>query len=50
MQFKAAVLHQPMMPLVMENVTLMSLQPDDVLVRLQASGLYHTYLEVINGD
>ena len=50
MQFKGAVLHQPMMPLVMENVTLMSLQPDDVLVRLQTSGLYHTYLEVINGD
>jgi S-(hydroxymethyl)glutathione dehydrogenase/alcohol dehydrogenase len=50
MQFKAAVLHQSKMPLVMETVTLMSLQPDDVLVRLQASGLCHTDWEVMNGD
>lgn len=50
MQFKAAVLHSTRTPLSIETVTLCPLQAGDVLVRLQASGLCHTDLEVMEGD
>jgi S-(hydroxymethyl)glutathione dehydrogenase/alcohol dehydrogenase len=50
MQFQAAVLHSVRTPLSIETVTLRGLQPSDVLVRLEASGLCHTDLEVIEGD
>jgi len=47
--FRAAVLHEVGRPLVVERVTLGPLGPHDVLVRLRASGLCHTDLEVIEG-
>lgn len=49
MHFCAAVLHEVNQPLSIETVTLGALQPSDVLVRLHASGLCHTDLEVIQG-
>jgi Zn-dependent alcohol dehydrogenase len=48
--FRAAVLHEVGRPLVVERVTLGPLGPHDVLVRLHASGLCHTDLEVIEGS
>ena len=50
MQFKAAVLHEVGQRLVIESVELGELKPLDVLVRVQASGLCHTDLEVIQGS
>ena len=50
MRFRAAVLHEVDRPLSVETVDLGDLQPDDVLVRLHASGLCHTDLEVIQGS
>ena len=50
MDFRAAVLHEVGRPLVVERVTLGPLGPHDVLVRLHASGLCHTDLEVIEGS
>ena len=50
MNFLAAVLHKVGAPLQIESVTLHDLGPDDVLVRLSASGLCHTDLEVIQGS
>jgi len=50
MRYRAAVLHQVGEPLVIEEVELGDLQPGDVLVRLQASGLCHTDLEVMQGS
>jgi S-(hydroxymethyl)glutathione dehydrogenase/alcohol dehydrogenase len=47
--FRAAVLHEIGRPLVVERVTLGPLGSHDVLVRLRASGLCHTDLEVIEG-
>lgn len=50
MRFKAAVLHEVGAPLVVEDIETTELGPDDVLVRLHASGLCHTDLEVIQGS
>ena len=50
MDFRAAVLHEVGRPLVVERVTLGPLGPHDVLVRVHASGLCHTDLEVIEGS
>jgi S-(hydroxymethyl)glutathione dehydrogenase / alcohol dehydrogenase len=47
--FQAAVLHAPKTPLAVERVTAGPLKPGDVLVRMQAAGLCHTDLEVIEG-
>ena len=49
MRFKAAVLHATGGRFSIEEVGLEPLAPDDVLVRLHASGLCHTDLEVIDG-
>lgn len=49
MQYQAAVLHATGGRHVIEEVTLQPLAPGDVLVRLHASGLCHTDLEVIDG-
>lgn len=49
MEFSAAVLHTMGAPLCMERVTLTGLERGDVLVRIRASGLCHTDLEVIEG-
>jgi peptidoglycan/LPS O-acetylase OafA/YrhL len=49
MRFKAAVLHATGGRFSIEDVRLEPLAPDDVLVRLHASGLCHTDLEVIDG-
>lgn len=50
MEFQAAVLHETDTPLRIERVCLGALQPTDVLVRIHASGLCHTDLEVIQGS
>jgi len=50
MKFQAAVLHAIGGPLTVERLDVGSLGPDDVLVRLGASGLCHTDLEVIDGS
>lgn len=50
MQTRAAVLHAVNKPLVVEPVEIAPLQPSDVLVRLRASGLCHTDLEVMRGS
>ena len=50
MQFRAAVLHRTNEPLSVETVEMTGLKPTDVLVRMRASGLCHTDLEVIQGQ
>ncbi|HXX12004.1 MAG TPA: Zn-dependent alcohol dehydrogenase [Burkholderiales bacterium] len=50
MKFKAAVLNQVGKPLEIEEIELGELAPTDVLVRIHASGLCHTDLEVIEGS
>ena len=50
MKFRAAVLHRPGEPLAIEEVELGALRPGDVRVRLRASGLCHTDLEVMQGS
>jgi len=49
LSFRAAVLHAPQTPLVVETVEAAPLAPTDVLVRIKAAGLCHTDLEVIEG-
>jgi S-(hydroxymethyl)glutathione dehydrogenase / alcohol dehydrogenase len=49
LQYRAAVLRAPQTPLSIETVTATALKPTDVLVRIRASGLCHTDLEVIEG-
>ena len=49
MRFQAAVLRARGGPLTIETVTAAALEPSDVLVRIAASGLCHTDLEVIEG-
>ncbi len=49
MRFRAAVLERTGGPLVVGEVTAAPLAPTDVLVRMRASGLCHTDLEVIEG-
>ena len=50
MKFRAALLHEVGGPLVVETIEIGELQPTDVLVRVRASGLCHTDLEVIEGS
>jgi len=50
MRFKAAVLNAIRTPLAIEEIELGALAPTDVLVRVRASGLCHTDLEVIDGS
>lgn len=50
MKFKAAVLNQVGKPLEIEELEMAPLEVDDVLVRVRASGLCHTDLEVIQGS
>ncbi len=49
MKFRAAVLNRVGEPLAIEALEMAPLAPFDVLVRLRASGLCHTDLEVIQG-
>lgn len=49
LNYRAAVLHAPQTPLVVETVAAAPLGPADVLVRVKAAGLCHTDLEVIEG-
>ena len=48
--FRAAVLRAPRTPLTVESVAAGPLKRNDVLVRMQAAGLCHTDLEVIEGS
>jgi S-(hydroxymethyl)glutathione dehydrogenase/alcohol dehydrogenase len=48
-EMRAAVLHEPRTPLKIETITAGPLKPGDVRVRMQAAGLCHTDLEVIEG-
>jgi len=50
MQFRAAVLNRVGEPLAIETLTMAPLAAGDVLVRLKASGLCHTDLEVMQGS
>ncbi len=50
MEFNAAVLHRVGGPPSIERVAVDGLWPDDVLVRVHASGLRHTDLEVVHGS
>ena len=50
MKFRAAVLHAVGQPLAIETVELGRLKATDVLVRVRASGLCHTDLEVMQGS
>lgn len=50
MKFKAAVLNQIGKPLAIEELEMAPLQAGDVLVRIRASGLCHTDLEVMQGS
>lgn len=50
LQYRAAVLHAAQQPLSIEAVTSADLKPADVLVRIRATGLCHTDLEVIEGS
>src|SRR5690348_9937783 len=50
MNFTAAVLHAVNTPLTIETLSMSALAPTDVLVRIRASGLCHTDLEVIQGS
>jgi S-(hydroxymethyl)glutathione dehydrogenase/alcohol dehydrogenase len=49
MKFRAAVLERVDAPLTIDTLEMASLRAGDVLVRLHASGLCHTDLEVIQG-
>jgi S-(hydroxymethyl)glutathione dehydrogenase / alcohol dehydrogenase len=50
MKFRAAVLHEPGRPLTIETVEAAELRGDDVLVRIRATSLCHTDLEVMEGQ
>jgi S-(hydroxymethyl)glutathione dehydrogenase/alcohol dehydrogenase len=50
MRFKAAVLEAARAPLVVREVEAAPLGREDVLVRIRASGLCHTDLEIIDGQ
>jgi len=50
MKFRAAVLERVGAPLTIDTLEMAPLRGDDVLVRLHASGLCHTDLEVIQGS
>jgi S-(hydroxymethyl)glutathione dehydrogenase/alcohol dehydrogenase len=50
MKFQAAVLHETQSPLRIETVEAGALKGDDVLVRICATSLCHTDLEVIEGQ
>lgn len=49
MKFRAAVFNGVGQPMTLDTLEMDALQPTDVLVRLRASGLCHTDLEVIQG-
>lgn len=48
--FRAAVLHKVGTPLAIETITALPVGPDDVKVRIRATSLCHTDLEVIDGS
>lgn len=50
LRYRAAVLHAPKTPMVVETIAAAPLKPTDVLVRIRAAGLCHTDLEVIEGS
>jgi S-(hydroxymethyl)glutathione dehydrogenase/alcohol dehydrogenase len=50
MKFRAAVLNKVNEPLTLDTLEMAPLAPTDVLVKLKASGLCHTDLEVIQGS
>ena len=50
MRFDAAVMHAVNAPLAIEQVELAPLAPDDVLVKVMATGLCHTDLEALQGS
>ncbi|HEX4984614.1 MAG TPA: Zn-dependent alcohol dehydrogenase [Burkholderiales bacterium] len=50
MKFKAAVLNKVNEPMTIDTLEMAPLAPTDVLVKIKASGLCHTDLEVIQGS
>ena len=50
MKFKAAILNKVNEPMTLDTLEMAPLAPTDVLVKIKASGLCHTDLEVIQGS
>ena len=50
MKFRAAVLNKINEPMTIDTLEMAPLSPTDVLVKVKASGLCHTDLEVIQGS
>jgi len=50
MRFRAAVLNKVNEPMTIDTLEMAALSPNDVLVKVKASGLCHTDLEVIQGS
>jgi S-(hydroxymethyl)glutathione dehydrogenase/alcohol dehydrogenase len=50
MKFRAAVLNKVNEPMTLDTLEMAALSPTDVLVKVKASGLCHTDLEVIQGS
>jgi hypothetical protein len=50
MRFRAAVLNRVNEPMTLDTLTMAPLEGGDVLVRIHASGLCHTDLEVMQGS
>ena len=50
MKFKAAILNKVNEPMTLDTLDMAPLAPSDVLVKIKASGLCHTDLEVIQGS
>ena len=50
MKFRAAVLNRVNQPMTLDTLEMAPLAPTDVLVKMKASGLCHTDLEVIQGS
>jgi Zn-dependent alcohol dehydrogenase len=50
MRIRAAVLHEPDTPLVVEEVELDSPKDDEVLVRVAAAGVCHSDLRLVQGQ
>lgn len=49
-KMKAAVAHQFNSPLVIEEIAIPKINPDQILVKIKASGVCHTDLHAVSGD
>ncbi len=49
-KMKAAVAHQFNSPLIIEEIAIPKINPDQILVKIKASGVCHTDLHAVSGD